>query len=1230
MHQTSSRLFRMTDERPFAKNLNDIFSALIVSLLPLSPHRVRFTRVEHTFLSEDAIRALGCLKITESSRTPDPNDPSRIVTSTDTRTFSMANGMARSLCQRFLDARFIESADGKLQQTYTFKGSVWRLTPKGVCILDRFCSRKGIQRRQIGDLIATGVMHMVILERDSQSDNLVLDRGIVEVIFKRFIGDNGLNVKSSVSSADSDSLSDYRNGLTGVKIASKRKVDGKTFKDTFTGKACSDWLMDCCTTVDRRETYEIASLFVEYGLMEAVQQDRAYMVASPSAALFQPTKNSVYQLTYRGKEIANGSASRGSTSKSKELARTSEGAVAPDSSTQLLGKILNDAALRLLFRENLRETHCEENLSFYQDADELIRGCRQAIRSAQKNSNATSMDGIKESMAQAYGIYNTFLAPGSPCELNIDHQLRRKFATRRTQPVGQGVEMIDALHELTALFEDAQNAVFKLMAGDSVLKFLRNTKYESTLKQYDFDCIVNKEELNESESRVLPEVDITRSDPYLDVLLNKRSGNLARRHHRTGNAGRVGGASPSSLTRTYSDSSVDETPPVSSAINTQEETSSTIAPRQDNDVRIKRHPKAVDGRSIQEDDNGNKFYLLASSSITDSSAASPQPPRIVKAYPEAIPPRQATPPQQQPPSTLVTTHPFRFSNWNLPNSETVDSTRSVPVYTTNMFKNSPPNVVHYQNRNFQPEEYRPEEFKPMGELDEAAIKGNSANAPVAQDDDKELDVDSDSDSVHSYQPSIMSFESLDSSNTSIEGQYEGRDLRDIFIQFLEDDQELKELFIEARMRPKITPLRFKRNLYDILKSYSRDLKRHAVTTDPDHSKAIAFITSYAGSIADLTQQKYVPEDSVQHPLEGFLQPMNIDERAKLVEQYLERHQSGSKFTDEVADHSQDDLASETENEEEVEPLQTSSFVRVKNFLFGGDPFRNLKNRLADFVRSRKMTNDSIRKLVDALIEVMLSDTEVKSLIRRIGSRIRSEDVTDISDFSDAMLNFTNALGREFPGTMRQLLSTQFEEVAPNLSTMLLERVRSLEEGSSAHDGGHQVSPSSNEAAGKARDPAASSTKLRSAEGGSVDFELSEDHDRFLSQIVANRQKIQSCRAFRCLLKDMKDLAYPTFPSQLGKLARTVAGKMQLSNSDSDNLAALVAEVRFCAPSEINMNGDYEVSLVDRLQAFLEDRTGSPWFWWPLKPPRRPITQGQTRLVWICLQLNTTYRNIYTF
>ncbi|PFH60983.1 hypothetical protein XA68_18456 [Ophiocordyceps unilateralis] len=501
MHQTSSRLLRMTDDdRPFTRDFKDLFATLVVSLLPLSAHRVRLSKVEYTFLSEDAINNLGSLKFSQSNRMPDPKDPSRIVTTTTTTTFSMAKDMARSICQRFLEARFIESADGKYQQVYNMKGSVWQLTPKGITVLDRFCARNGIQQKQVAELSSINSAQLVILERDQMTDKLLNDLGTIEVIFRRFIGSDGRNLKATATAADSDSLHDYRDGLTGVKMAAERKVNGRIHRDTFTGKATTDWLMDCSTIIDRRETVEIATLFVEYGLIEAVTQDKVFIQQNTGYNLFQPTKHAVYQLTQRGKDLISGNGSRGRASGSEGGAASQRNGICRDSNTQRLDKILTDPALRLLFRENLRETHCEENLSFHQDVTEFVRGCKVAIRQAQKSPTVTSMDSIKEIMAQAYGIYNAFLAPGSPCELNIDHQLRNNLATRMTKAVGQDNSMIDTLQEVTTLFEDAQNAVFKLMASDSVPKFLRNAKYEQQLRIHDLDVNGRLPERSQSRS----------------------------------------------------------------------------------------------------------------------------------------------------------------------------------------------------------------------------------------------------------------------------------------------------------------------------------------------------------------------------------------------------------------------------------------------------------------------------------------------------------------------------------------------------------------------------------------------------------------------------------------------------------------------------------------------------------------------------------------------------------
>jgi hypothetical protein len=426
-------------------------------------------------LSEEAINNLGSLKFSQSNRMPDPKDPSRIVTTTTTTTFSMARDMARSVCQRFLDARVIESADGKQAKEFTMKGSVWQLTPKGVHVLDRFCAKNGIQQRHVAELVGSSrnTMQLVILERDSATDKLSSDRSTIEVIFRRFIGANGPNIKSNLSSADSDSLSEYKDGIAGVRMASERKVGSppRTVYQTFTGKAATDWLMDCCTTVDRRETTEIAALFLEHELIWCVQTDRAHIQQYPHEARFQPTKYAIYQMTQKGKDVVNMTSRERSTDGGDTSSSPSVRAgVSRDSNTQKLDKILNDAALRLLFRENLRDTHCEENLSFYLDVDEFLKQCKLAIKTSSSRSGkggSASLDSVKETMASAYGIYNAFLAPGSPCELNIDHLLRNQLATRMTKAVGQDAAMIESLKEVTRLFEEAQVSVFKLMASVS-------------------------------------------------------------------------------------------------------------------------------------------------------------------------------------------------------------------------------------------------------------------------------------------------------------------------------------------------------------------------------------------------------------------------------------------------------------------------------------------------------------------------------------------------------------------------------------------------------------------------------------------------------------------------------------------------------------------------------------------------------------------------------------------
>lgn len=396
--------------------------------LPLTSHRVRFKNYPYSFTSEEAINNLGSLKFSQSNRMPDPKDPSRIVTTTTTTTFSMAKEMARSVCQRFMDARFIELADGRSIATFPLKGCTWVLTPKGIHVLDRFCQRNGINQEHVLKLLHSqyNTMRLVILERDVKTDKLSHDKTTVEIIFRRFAGSSP-NIKAPSTISDSDSVTEYADGITGVKLAESRKINDKTVKNSFTGKCAIDWLLDCCTTVERKETYEIVSLFVRYGLITCVLEDRVYLQQHPEEKEFQPTKNAIYVFTERGKRVAGWVESDRPVAANIEKVNGENGSARGElwilvhasctnsyyflgyslkigangfldqreTNTTRLTIILADPALRLLFREYLRETVCEENLSFYLD-----------VREFEKNFNQIDPkkpDSVRETLAAAYG-----------------------------------------------------------------------------------------------------------------------------------------------------------------------------------------------------------------------------------------------------------------------------------------------------------------------------------------------------------------------------------------------------------------------------------------------------------------------------------------------------------------------------------------------------------------------------------------------------------------------------------------------------------------------------------------------------------------------------------------------------------------------------------------------------------------------------------------------------------
>lgn len=345
-------------------------------------------------------------------------------------------------------------------------------------------------------------MQMVILEREPETDKINHDSATVNVIFRRFAGDTGPNLKNNSAASDTDSLSDYATGLVGVKMQRSRRADSKA-PYIFNGKSAFDWLMDCSTVVDKREVFELANLFMTQGLIESAGDDRSSQMTSSK---FTANKHVLYAVTQKGMRAAgwvtspNGSVNGDATAQQRIPA-----GVARDSNTNRMTIIVRDPALRLLFREYLRETHCEENLAFYVDVRSFLTDYEVAKRSA----SPPKLDVIRETLASAYSLYNAFLAPGSPCELNIDHNLRNALAGRMTRAVGEDEQMLQSLDEVAVLFDQAQSSVFKLMASvsirvlhckatsltypqDSVPKFSREPKYAAMLRERNLESMLTQ------------------------------------------------------------------------------------------------------------------------------------------------------------------------------------------------------------------------------------------------------------------------------------------------------------------------------------------------------------------------------------------------------------------------------------------------------------------------------------------------------------------------------------------------------------------------------------------------------------------------------------------------------------------------------------------------------------------------------------------------------------------
>ncbi|THH33741.1 hypothetical protein EUX98_g472 [Antrodiella citrinella] len=546
--------------RPYLKDTLDLFATLIVSL-ELTTNRQFFRNFPNSFLTDDAARNLANLKFSQSNRGPDPREPSRIVTTTTTTTFSMTRDMAKAMCQHFMDARLIENAADPGSNLFKDRG-VYVLTPKGLHVLERFMSKNGINGDHVSHVFTSQpiCMKLLHLERRSTDDEIIVSHSVILALFRRFVGRQPNYPPDSLDSADA--FQKYHERSKGVALmdVSERLIMGKspiTHRSCFAAVTALEWLCDFTSVIGREEAAEMAAQFVRYGLIALVSDKRKNndsaiiftvrgAAGGPNSTIsqhgeFRCTAKAIYKITEEGRRTArwdvpegatdspnNSSANLSSAARSSEDPTEEAATVAKldarlhrrasmtdrlnashtkddekksthkESNTERLKHIIEEPHLRILFREFLRANFCEENLTFYIEVQDFKRkfnitssamaSSTPAARGQKATPGQAAMERHHESLIQmALVIYNTYLAPSSQNELNIDHGLRNELSgyltdviTALTGKAFQGrIEMEQAnafnatqLQTMIRLYERIQTHVFRLMATDSLTPYV--------------------------------------------------------------------------------------------------------------------------------------------------------------------------------------------------------------------------------------------------------------------------------------------------------------------------------------------------------------------------------------------------------------------------------------------------------------------------------------------------------------------------------------------------------------------------------------------------------------------------------------------------------------------------------------------------------------------------------------------------------------------------------------
>ncbi|KAI8379129.1 regulator of G protein signaling domain-containing protein [Radiomyces spectabilis] len=412
--------------RPYAKDLHDLFSALLIQL-PLTDHRSLFRTYHSTFTTDEAVERLNDLKFTHIVRSPDPADPSRQLATRTTTTFSMSRDMAKTLGQHFLNARLAENVTDPQNRTIKDKG-IWQPTPKGKFMIQDFSQRARVSISHMQETLARIESFKIVqFERLADTDQLSFARANMTNAFRVMMDwlPTDVLMADDVGGIKEKSLQDY--------------------KYTFYGYQCFEWISEYTTVVSREEAEMIASEFVLYGwIHQIIDKSSRTNGVKEDAVLFKATRSTLYYVTERGRKVlgwANGNDDEEAEVESKKSVPAMR-----RSSTKTSG-IKNDYVNRLLPTEETAPAPTIPTATV-----------------TEKRQRATSME-EKEALNQAYDFgFNKHNAGSAPSEKAKKEGSAEESASEQTLRQGSMTPMERAL-STSSHSSASQDSGFEVMVS---------------------------------------------------------------------------------------------------------------------------------------------------------------------------------------------------------------------------------------------------------------------------------------------------------------------------------------------------------------------------------------------------------------------------------------------------------------------------------------------------------------------------------------------------------------------------------------------------------------------------------------------------------------------------------------------------------------------------------------------------------------------------------------------